>query len=475
MRSVMQLETPVPASLPVLVSHRTLQFPHPNLISLSEIVSALTFAIDLTEGAVPGHALRTCVLGMRLASAAGLSTSDRQALYHALLLKDIGCSSNAARICQIFGGDDRAVKRGLAASTRGISARGSFRTLRLLWREVLPANPLRRLLRIGSIGLRERRNTQEMIGLRCERGAGIARKLGLSHETSRAIHGLDERWDGSGYPLRLEGNLIPLSARILAVAQHLDAFACEHGCSTALTVLRQRSGTWFDPALVDLAADLAGRGLLWDHCLPTDDPEAVRRLVLTLEPVSPGTISADAIDLVCEAFADVVDAKSPFTCRHSIGVAEVATFIARALDLSEDRVQLVRRAALLHDLGKLSVPNTILDKQGKLTAAEWRVIASHSRVTREILARVNSFAELAVVAGAHHERLDGTGYPEGLTGAHLNVEARIVAVADCYRAMTEARPFRNPRTHAEAMAALLAETPHRLDRSCVDALARVES
>ncbi len=180
--------------------------------------------------------------------------------------------------------------------------------------------------------------------------------------------------------------------------------------------------------------------------------------------------SAHAIDRVCEAFAAVVDAKSPFTCSHSRGVAEVAAALATALDLPRDRVQLVRRAALLHDLGKLAVPNAILDKKGELTANEWKVIVQHPQLTREILSRIDSFAELAEIAGAHHEKLDGTGYPQGLTASQLSLEARIIAVADIYQAMTEGRPYRPGMSHLETMKIMSRQTPHKLDSRCVAAL-----
>ncbi len=180
--------------------------------------------------------------------------------------------------------------------------------------------------------------------------------------------------------------------------------------------------------------------------------------------------SALAVDRICEAFAAVVDAKSPFTCSHSRGVAEVAAALAVALELAPDRVQLVRRAALLHDLGKLAVPNAILDKSGELTEDEWEVIVQHPQLTREILSRIDSFAELAEIAGAHHEKLDGTGYPQGLMASQLSLEARIIAVADIYQAMTEGRPYRPGMSHAETMDVVSALTPHKLDSRCVAAL-----
>lgn len=442
-------------------------------ISYSEIVSALSFAIDLTEGAVPGHSLRTCVLGMRLGEHVGVPRRRLHSLYYALLLKDIGCSSNAARLCQIVGGDERTFKHAVKRDDWAHPHRSRRHMLRSLWGQVLPhSSALRRSFRIMRLGLSRKKTNQEIFALRCERGAHIAHKLGLSEETAAAIHALDEHWDGTGYPAQRMGKGIPQLARILAVAQHLDAFASEEGAAKAMAVLEQRSGTWFDPTLVHAAAELHRAGTLWTGCRARNSHDALLAAVVACEPAIGTGVGEQEIDAICEAFADVVDAKSPFTYRHSIGVAETSVTIARRLGLRADRVQLVRRAALLHDLGKLSVPNTILDKAGRLSAAEGRIVAEHARLTRRILNRIRSFAELAYIAGAHHERLDGSGYPDRLVAEELSLEARIVAVADVYSAMTEQRPYRKAFTHSEAIAQLATLAPHSLDSRCIQALAQ---
>ena len=309
-----------------------------------------------------------------------------------------------------------------------------------------------------------------MIAIRCERGADIARQLGLSTKTSQAIHVLDEHWDGGGYPEHLSGEEIPLLSRVLAVAQHLDVFATEKSPELAVSVLCERRDRWFDPELVEVVLKLDEQGRLWSQCLATDPSAAAREVVIDLQPEISTHIDAEEIDRICEAFAAVVDAKSPFTYRHSRGVADVAAALATALRLSTDRVQLVRRAALLHDLGKLAVPNTILNKSGELSAEEWDIVVQHPRLTKEILARIDSFAELAEIAGAHHEKLDGSGYPDGLSGDQLCLEARIIAVADIYQAMTEGRPYRAGMSHGEAMKLLSRLAPKKLDGNCVAAL-----
>jgi putative nucleotidyltransferase with HDIG domain len=441
-------------------------------ISLAEILSALSFALDLTEGAVPGHALRSCVFGMRIAEELRLPDDQRAALYYALLLKDIGCSSNAARLCQIIGGgDERRVKAGVKLEDWTRPGRPKASTLRLLWTSVLPESGiLHRAAGIVRIGLNQHRNNEEMITLRCDRGAHILRKLGLGDTAAEAVRGLDEHWDGSGYPERRARKAIPLGSRILAVAQHLDVFATEQGPRKALRVLHERAGRWFDPDIVRVVSRLHRSHGLWPHALPTTPQSETRAAALDLAPDHVHRLEAADVDRICEAFADVVDAKSSFTFRHSVGVTRAARTIARRLGLSPARQQLVNRAALLHDLGKLRVPNSILDKPGKLTTSEWMVVQEHPHLTQEILSRITSFHELARIAGAHHEKLDGSGYPRRLAARQLPLEARIIAVADVYGALTEDRPYRSGLTHEDALALLFRDAPLKLDPDCCEAL-----
>ena len=441
-------------------------------IALAEILSALSFALDLTEGAVPGHALRSCLLGMRLAERMGIDGAQRAGLFYALLLKDVGCSSNAARLCQIIGGgDEREVKKGVKLEDWTRPSKPKITTMKLLWNTVLPdAGPLQRVAGIVRIGLTQHRNNEEMIALRCDRGAHILRKLGLGDAAAEAVRGLDEHWDGSGYPERRMGSAIPLGARILAVAQHLDVFATEQGVPMAMQVLRDRGGRWFDPEMVKAADALHSEGGLWQTALSDTPEQETRRAVLDLAPEALNLLAATDIDLICEAFADVVDAKSSFTFQHSLGVTGAAETIAREMGLSGERQQMVRRAALLHDIGKLRVPNSILDKPGKLDAEEWRVVQEHPGLTRDILSRIGSFGELALIAGAHHERLDGTGYPNRLTADGLSLESRIIAVADVYGALTENRPYRPGLPLEKVFEIMAAEIPHKLDADCFEVL-----
>jgi putative nucleotidyltransferase with HDIG domain len=447
------------------------EFNQDSFIKMPEILSALSFALDLTEGAVPGHALRSCVLGMRIAVEARLSMEEMRDLYYALLLKDIGCSSNAARMCQIVGGDDRAIKAGVKLEDWTKPGKPKLSTLKLMWNTVLPdANPLERVARIAQIGMTQHKNNEEMITLRCDRGASIVKKIGLSDATAGAVRSLDEHWNGSGYPQRLRGAEIPVLARICAIAQHLDVFASETTPQNAITVLEERSGKWFDPELVRIACSLHARQSLWVDALASTPEGTTRKLVLVMEPGNSLYLGPNQIDEICEAFSDVVDAKSPFTYRHSMGVAAATIHIANTMGLSEERTKVVRRAALLHDIGKLRVPNSILDKPGKLTNEEFAVVKEHPALTQQILNRVPAFREMALIAGAHHEKLDGTGYPYHLDGTDLSMEARIIAVADVYAALSEERPYRESLDFAQISSIMMKDIPGKLDQECFDAL-----
>jgi putative nucleotidyltransferase with HDIG domain len=439
-------------------------------VSLSEVISAMTFALDITEGAVPGHGLRSCLLGMRLAEGIGLPEEMRVSLYYALQLKDVGCSSNATRMTQIIGGDDRAMKASTKLEdwrTSGVSLRG----LGVLWSNILPGKSLTaRVARFIQIAQNAQINRKEMIELRCERGAQIVRQLEMEEEVAEAVRRVDEHWDGGGYPDRLKGEQIPVISRICSIAQNLDVFAIEDSIPAAMKVLRKRSGIWFDPAMVRVVERLQVEDKFWEYCRSAEEVEETRQAVLRMDPGERSELTPERVDRICEAFASVVDAKSPFTYRHSICVAALAVKIAVKMGLMPERIQLVRRAALLHDIGKLYVPNTILDKAGKLTPEEWAIVVEHPKMTRSILERVSAFRELAVLAAEHHEKIDGTGYPQGLKGKDMAVESRILVVADVFTAMAEDRSYRRGMATEDVLAIMEAQTPDKLDSECFAAL-----
>jgi putative nucleotidyltransferase with HDIG domain len=306
---------------------------------------------------------------MHIARQAGLPMEAQGDLYYALLMKDAGCSTNASRMFQMLGTDDIKAKRDVKTTDW---TRVGWESLRYALSHVRTGAPfLERVRGLFDVALHQKRYGKEMIQIRCERGAGIARRIGLSEATATAIHSLDELWNGAGQPDGLRGRQIPVLARIMNLAQTAEVFYTARGPAAALEVTRKRSGRWFDPDLVK-ALHSAARGSLWD------DVENAAARVGTFEPRQDALPSDEAtLDRICLAFADVIDAKSPFTYRHSVGVAAAAVSIAETLSLSRPEVTMIRRAALLHDIGKLGVSNAILDKPGKLTGEEWDAVKKH--------------------------------------------------------------------------------------------------
>jgi HD-GYP domain-containing protein (c-di-GMP phosphodiesterase class II) len=432
-------------------------------IPTARLLASLSTALDLTEGQLPGHALRTCHLAMRLADGLGLDPADRGALFFSAFLKDAGCSSNAAAITRIFGADDIATKARQSTIERSMLAYAAFTIRTIPGTEPLP----RRLRRIIALGIRGRQEHREIEQLRCERGAAIARKAGFDDRVAGAILDLHEHWDGGGDPRGLRhGEIHPL-ARILAACQGLDVFVSTQGRERALDVLARRLGSWYDPDIADALLDACARGLLDE----LDAPDLVGR-TMALEPGGTIRTSDDAdIDRIASAFADIVDAKSPYTGSHSKRVADLAEGLAARLGMAAPEVVDVRRAGLLHDLGKLGVPNTVLDKPGRLDDAEMEVIRRHPELTLRILAPVPTFSGVAELAACHHERLDGTGYFRGLTAPELALGARIVAVADVFEALTADRPYRAALSVDAAFRMMRASAGEHLAADVIDALA----
>lgn len=233
-------------------------------VPTGRLLAALSTALDLTEGQLAGHSLRTCYLAMRLADAAGLPSADREALFYAAFLKDAGCSSNAAAVTRIFGSDEIALKTRQSTTERGILAYAAMTMRSLPTTEPLPL----RLRRLIAIGIRGRRERHEMEQIRCERGAAIARKAGFDDSVGDAILDLHEHWDGGGEPRGLRGAAIHPLARILAACQGLDIFLNATGPANALSVIAARRGTWYEPDVVDALLEASTHGLLDDLNAP---------------------------------------------------------------------------------------------------------------------------------------------------------------------------------------------------------------
>lgn len=432
-------------------------------LKLSELLSALSHALDITEGQPEGHCIRCCWIGMHIGKEIHLPENQLWDLYYTLLLKDLGCSSNAARICELYLTDDLEFKRDFKTVGDSLPQVLHF----VLKHTGLKAGLAERFRSVLTILRDGREIAQELIATRCQRGAEIARLLRFSEDVAQGIYNLDEHFNGQGRPEGLQAETIPIFSRIALLSQVIDVFQVADGAEAALKEIRERSGVWFDPLLVDAFERIAADENFW-RALRADD---ITEQVVALEPHSfEVPLDDDYLDDIAAAFGQVVDSKSPYTSGHSARVALYTDMIAEALEISPERRRWLKRGALLHDVGKLGVSNSVLDKAGKLDISEWDAVKLHASYTETILSRINAFSELALVAAAHHERLDGAGYPKGLHADQICLETRIITTADIFDAITAERPYRGatpiPRTLE-----IMAESLHSaIDERCFEAL-----
>lgn len=429
----------------------------------AEIIAAFSYALDLTEGQPEGHCIRACWIGMQVGETLGLSQRDRADLYYTLLLKDLGCSSNAARICELYEADDRAFKQGYKTVGTSLAA-----TLHFVFSRTARGRPLaRKLSAVGNILRNGDALAQELIVSRCTRGADIARTLRFPPAVCEGIYRLDEHWDGSGRPGRLAGAAIPLAAQIALLAQVVDVFHGHAGPEAALDEVRRRSGKWFDPALVRALEAAATGPIFWSTLT---SPTLETRVVRLAPPEDKGPMGDDYLDCIADAFGQVIDAKSPFTAGHSQRVGDLSERMAKVFGLDRPRARWLRRAAVLHDVGKLGVSSAILEKPASLDEREWEEMRHHATHTRAILGRIGALADIADVAAAHHERLDGTGYPLALPAAAIARETRVITTCDFYDALTSDRPYRAALGTDEALAIMESESGRAIDPDCLAAL-----
>lgn len=437
----------------------------PQALRLGALLGALSYALDMTEGQPAGHCIRCCWIGTRIGQVLGLTGAVFEDLYFTLLLKDLGCSSNAARICELYVADDITFKRDFKVIDGSLTA-----ALRFVFTKTgLGAGLSERLRATVNILRNGGEISRELIETRCHRGADIAAKMRFSAAVQQGIRSLDEHWDGAGKPVGLSGPDVPQISNIALMAQVTDIFNSANGPQAALAEVAGRSGSWFDPALVAALNQAARAPGFWTGL---NDPDLETRVFADDPSRTSQTVDEDYLDEIASAFSDVVDAKSPFTADHSSRVTLYTDMIAEELGLPADHRRWLRRAALLHDLGKLAVSNQILDKPGRPDPAEWAVIRSHPAHSRTILERVEAFRDIAPIAGAHHEKLDGTGYPNGIGGAALCLEARILTVADVFDALSADRPYRAAMPIKEALGIMAGDVGKSFDPACFAALER---
>jgi HD-GYP domain-containing protein (c-di-GMP phosphodiesterase class II) len=432
-------------------------------LRLAELIGALSHALDLTEGQLRGHSQRCCWIGFQLGKTIGFNPQELSDLYYALLLKDLGCSSNAARICQLYLTDDRTFKQDFKLIDSSLPQALRF----VLGHTGLTASMSDRFRAIINILRNGGEIARELIEARCHRGAEIASLMRFSPAVCDTILRLDEHWDGSGKPEGLDRRHIPQPSQIALLAQVVDVFFMANGKAAAVREVEARAGTWFDPTLVEVFSALADDPSFW-QVLSSHD---LAQHVMTLEPSALRRSTDDAyLDDVALGFAKVIDAKSPFTSGHSERVAVFTDLIAEGLGQSPEDRRSLRRAALLHDIGKLGISNSILDKPGKLTNEEFAMIKMHPVYSGEILSGISAFEDIAEIGLNHHEKLNGAGYPHGIKGNQISLATRIVTVADVFDALTADRPYRDAMPVSQALSIMAKDVNTAFDYDCFQAL-----
>jgi HD-GYP domain-containing protein (c-di-GMP phosphodiesterase class II) len=428
-------------------------------VRAAELVAALSLATDLGTGQPLEHALRTALLGVRLGELAGASADELCDTYYVALLHAAGCTSNGHEATQVFGEDiehradffllDMADRDAILAFYREHVAPGRPPEERQALLELVLANPGR---------------ARESFAAMCEVAQRFAGWLGFAAGIQDALEYVFARWDGKGLP-PAAGDAIPLPARLLHVARDISLFLSAEGAEAARAVVEQRAGTAYDPRVAALATTH------FDELLAELDDARMWEQAIDGEPEPRTWVSSDGIDAAFGAIAALTGLKTPWLREHSTSVAELAEAAAWRMGLPADVVTLVRRAALAHDLGRVGVSNAIWEKAGPLGFGEWERVRLHAHYTERAFAQSDTLAPVGLLAGSHHERLDGSGYHRGAGGSALDQAARILAAADCYVAMREARPYRPALDAAAAEAELLRESESGcLDGDAVDAV-----
>jgi HD-GYP domain-containing protein (c-di-GMP phosphodiesterase class II) len=402
-------------------------------VRLAELVAAISLATDLGTGQPTGHALRTCHLSMGLAREVGATARDLFDTYYVSLLRFLGCTSEASDDAALNGGDDIALYAGLSPSFMGGPSEAMGWMLRHLAESEPPLARARALVGV----LTDPKGAERSIRAHCEVGQMLARRIGLGDSVLHALGRSFERWDGKGLPNGIAGEEIPQSCRVAIVARDFELLNRVWGAEAAMDILRKRKGKAYDPRVLDTVLEHGFRllteideGSLWDA-------------VVEAEPGPPLTMDDDRLEDVLTAFAHFTDLKSPFLHGHSTGVAKLAAQAASIGQAAEGDPKLLLRAGLVHDLGRVAVPSGIWNKNRHLSDEEWERVRLHPYYTERILVRCDPLKELAEVASSHHERMDGSGYHRGIKAPSLSADARLLATADVFRAMTESRPHRD--------------------------------
>lgn len=427
---------------------------------MGELLAALSLGIDLGFSQPMEHVLRQCRIALRLADLLDLDDTDRQALYYTALLVNVGCHTDAHEQARWFG-DDLALKA-TKYEHEPFSAGDIAATLRMLGSGGTRAHRLRVAFDFAVSG---RKELDGMVASHARLARRLGVELRLPETTRDALGSSYETWNGKGFPGERAGADVPIASRIAQLAEFMEVAHRTGGIKGAVELARRGAGKQFDPNLVEILCADADK--VFDDLDETESWD----IVLDAEPASCPALSPAECDEALVAISRFVDLKSPYTLGHSLAVADLVAGAATALGAPGAEVDLVRRSALVSRYGCLGVSNGIWDKRRPLSPSDWERIRLHPYLTERMLQRSPALARLAAVAVQLRERLDGSGYPRGITAAAIRRPARLLAAADVYQAMLEPRPHRPARAPDEAASELRSQArAGRLDSEAVEAV-----
>lgn len=399
--------------------------------SLAELVSTLAIASDLGMGRPVERVLRQTVIAMRLADAADVDPGIRAAAYYTSLLTWVGCATDTSDLADLFG-DEAELYADTHDGDLTPMAMGMFMA-RHLGRG---GGSLRRVGLVGRFLATAGHSVQKVMEAHCASTGEFADRLGLGDDVCIPLVQAFERWDGKGTPGRARAEAVAPAIRLVHLADNIEAFHHSGGAAAAVAVARDRRGTQFDPALVDCFCDHA------DSVLAHLDELSAWDEVIALDPALGAPMDDHLFDEALATFGDFADLKEPTRVGHSRSVAALAGGAASFLGLPSSDVANVRRAGWLHDVGMIGVSSTVWGERGPWSLGQRERARTHPYLTERMLARTPTLRRIGQCASLHHERLDGSGYPKGLTADALPVGARILAAADVYDALRQPRPHR---------------------------------
>jgi HD-GYP domain-containing protein (c-di-GMP phosphodiesterase class II) len=404
-------------------------------------VATLALAQDNAFGQPLESQLRSCLLATWICEEAGFDDAVRDDAYWVALLRYVGCTGHAHEVATLFG-DEIAIR----ARTLVHDAANPTEVMHdVVAYATAGRGPEEREEIIRMIKATAQEWAVYNVSSGCEVADVLVRRLVFGDGVRAALRYTFERWNGNGYPTHAAGEAIPLAMRVVHLSHDMEAIGRLFSPDHALEAAHGRRDRTYDPVLADL---FVAQGGAWLDRLGVIEPWDA---VLDLEPEPHRVLVGAELDEALNVVADFVDLKSPYMGGHSRRCAELAAAAGRLLGLGEHLVTILRRAALVHDLGTTGVPNSIWDKPAPLTRTEFDRVELHPLLTEQMLRR-SALAFLNPVASAHHERCDGSGYHTRVRVDHDDLAACVLAVTEIYVGLTSERADR-PAVSAEQAAA----------------------